>query len=919
MGFLKHMKLQTRILLLAALSALMVVWLAVEQLAINWTDYQASKRITAAEHVVEDAIPLIGALQKERGKSMGFIASGDDTLPSDLRRQYQTVDQAVAAFSEVASRDAATMSDHFQQELESVLRRLENLSELRAPVRRRELPVEAVADQYTSLIQSVIKLFETLPENATEAGAKDLALISRGLMSVVLAKDTAGLERGYIAAYLANSPGGDGGEALLGAAQQALGATTSQLTVANLVLPAQAQEQLSETVINSEQAKALTNARTQLYEARRADLAPDRWWTMASGQISNYATFTQERLSRLNTEAEAISQTRLTILVVVSTGSLLLLALVIWLVWGVKNVGRMLGGEPQQLRAIANAIAQGDYDHEFAPNLPEGSVMLAVKNMVSSLRDAAQQAVFNAQIRSAMDDATTNVMIADNDRNIIYLNHSFQEMLKRVEPDLQKDLPHFRADNLLNQSIDRFHKNPSHQKSILENLSSQYTSNIVVGGRHFRLQANPVWDDRGDRLGTVIEWLDRTNEVAASEEITTIVQAAAAGDFSRRVSEDGKEGYFLEMAQGMNELVATAEKGLNDVVRVLARIADGDLATRIESDYEGTFGQLKTYTNQTADSLSEMLGQIHSAAETIATAANEIAQGNTDLSSRTEEQASNLEETASSMEQLTSTVKQNTDNARQANTLSDQATQVAQDGGELVAQVVATMNEINDSAQKIEEIIGVIDSIAFQTNILALNAAVEAARAGDQGRGFAVVASEVRSLAQRSANAAKDIKGLISDSVSKIQNGNQLVNQSGEKTQEIVTAIKRVSDINAEISAASEEQSSGIENINTAVSQMDEMTQQNAALVEEAAAAAESQQSQVENLQRLIALFTLKEKHRTAAASNPGEQAQLPHSTNQNQGQSQRQKQNQKSTATTRQTTDTSGPQSSEDDDWETF
>ncbi|XOZ34432.1 methyl-accepting chemotaxis protein [Halomonadaceae bacterium KBTZ08] len=912
------MKLQTRILLLAALSALMVVWLAVEQLTINWTDYQATRRIAAAEHVVEDAIPLIGALQKERGKSMGFIASGDDTLPSDLRHQYQAVDQAVADFSEVASRDAATMRHHFQQELESVIRRLENLGELRTPVRRRELPVEAVADEYTNLIQSLIQLFETLPENATEAGAKDLALMSRGLMSVVLAKDAAGLERGYIAAYLANSPGGDGGEALLGAAQHALGATKSQLTVANLVLPAQTQEQLSKTVINSKQAKALANTRKQLYEARRADLAPDQWWTMASGQISNYATFTQERLSGLNAQAEAISQTELTILVLVSIGSLLLLALVIWLVWGVKDVGRMLGGEPQQLRAIANAVAQGDYEHEFSPNLPEGSVMLAVRNMVSSLRDAAEQAVFNAQIRSAMDGATTNVMIADNDRNIIYLNHSVQEMLKRVEPDLQKDLPHFRADDLINQSIDRFHQNPSHQKNILENLTSQYTSNIVVGGRHFRLQASPVRNDRGDRLGTVIEWLDRTSEVAASEEITTIVQAAAAGDFSRRVSEDGKEGYFLEMAQGMNELVATAEKGLNDVVRVLARIADGDLTTRIESDYEGTFGQLKTYTNQTADSLSEMLGQIHQAAETIATAANEIAQGNTDLSSRTEEQASNLEETASSMEQLTSTVKQNTDNARQANTLSDQATQVAQDGGELVAQVVSTMNEINESAQKIEEIIGVIDSIAFQTNILALNAAVEAARAGDQGRGFAVVASEVRSLAQRSANAAKDIKGLISDSVSKIQSGNQLVNQSGDKTQEIVTAIKRVSDINAEISAASEEQSSGIENINTAVSQMDEMTQQNAALVEEAAAAAESQQSQVENLQHLIAQFTLQDKHRSSGSSQGG-QAQLTHSNSQGPVREQKQKHKQKSAATTQQPAEGSRPQSSEEDDWETF
>lgn len=462
-----------------------------------------------------------------------------------------------------------------------------------------------------------------------------------------------------------------------------------------------------------------------------------------------------------------------------------------------------------------------------------------------------------SRILGALETTSTNVMIADNDRKIIYMNKAVENMLRAVESDLRQELAHFSVDKIIGSSMDSFHKNPSHQMNLLANLTKPYVANIKVGRLHFRLIANPIFTKSGARIGSVVEWLDRTLEVAIENEINNVVEGASKGNFTTRIDTTGKKDFFLALANGLNALLNTTENGLNDINEVLKYIAEGDLTKRVTANYQGSFEALKDGCNQTAEYLAQMLGEIREAVETINTASSEISQGNTDLSSRTEEQASSLEETASSMEELTSTVRQNADNARQANTLAAKASDVAVEGGVLIEQVVKTMASINDSAQKISDIIGVIDGIAFQTNILALNAAVEAARAGEQGRGFAVVASEVRTLAQRSANAAKDIKSLISDSVSKINNGNELVGKSGDTMKEIVTSIKRVNDIMAEIAAASAEQSSGLDEVGKAVTQMDTMTQQNAALVEQAAAAAESLLSQAEQLASNIARFTL--------------------------------------------------------------
>jgi methyl-accepting chemotaxis protein len=317
-------------------------------------------------------------------------------------------------------------------------------------------------------------------------------------------------------------------------------------------------------------------------------------------------------------------------------------------------------------------------------------------------------------------------------------------------------------------------------------------------------------------------------------------------------------GIFVLFAAGMAfMLTRSITRPVADAVRVAEALARGDLSQKIEVKSGDEMGRLLSALKEMVEQLVQIVGGIQKSADTINVASREIAAGNADLNQRTEEQASSLEETAASMEELTSTVKQNAENAKQANQLAAGASAVAARGGTVVGQVVQTMSSINESSKKIVDIISVIDGIAFQTNILALNAAVEAARAGEQGRGFAVVASEVRTLAQRSAAAAKEIKQLIGDSVSKVEDGTKQVAEAGKTMEEIVNSFERVTGIMAEISAANHEQSAGIEQVNQAVTQMDEVTQQNAALVEEAAAAAESMREQAHNLTQAVAVFKL--------------------------------------------------------------
>ena len=528
--------------------------------------------------------------------------------------------------------------------------------------------------------------------------------------------------------------------------------------------------------------------------------------------------------------------------------------------WIVTSITRPL----RLATEVANKVAHGDLTSniEIKSQDETGMMLQSIQKMQDNLKEDIERdrktSAEIARIKMALDSATTNMMIADNDGNIIYANNSVLTMMRNSESEIRKQLPNFSADQILGNNFDIFHKNPSYQRNMLTALKQIHRATIHVGGSVFRLTANPVYSTHGERIGTSVEWFDDTLDIEIQNKVNELISAAVNGDFSKRLDLANK-GKFTSVCKGINELSEITETGLKDVIRVAEAMAAGDLTQKVEKEYLGLFGQTRDGVNTTVENLRKLVDEIKASVDTIGTASKEIAIGNLDLSQRTEEQAVSLEKTASSMDELTATVKLNSGNAKQANILAQTASSVAEKGGSAVQEVVSTMNAINESSRKIVDIISVIDGIAFQTNILALNAAVEAARAGEQGRGFAVVAAEVRNLAQRSASAAKEIKLLIGDSVDKVHIGSKLVDDAGKTMEEIVRAVKHATDIMSEISAASAEQSTGIEQVNQSISQMDEVTQQNAALVEEAAAAAESLEEEAQNLTHSVSVFKLSE------------------------------------------------------------
>lgn len=852
--FINNIKVNSKLILMLIVPFLVMLVLSV-------MEFQSArlKALNASNmgHITNVAITMnraTDAIQREYEISLAFIHSDGKEFSSALDKARQDTDNKVSELrAEFELSDTASYGEDYVHQLEQVNTNIDQLAEIRSAVNSLSV---IVAHSYGKIKDDLLKIIEMLPRLSLD---KKMANTANAYANLLVLKNNASKEKQILLVVFKRDHflGREFNDFI-----QAVNFQHNYESVF-LSLANPHEKEFYHKTLDTDVVKLAESMREKAQnpaEDGSINIDPAEW-VKAQGEkielLNKIAELMTEDIKNTVDKAESSAVTTLIIISVVAAVATLLSIIMWWI------ISSSIKSSLNTVSHILGRIAVGDFSSDIKKTGKDefGQLLSTLVKMQSGLKKKldsdAQIAAINARIKVALDNVSANVMLADQNNDIIYINPAAGMMFSSIEKDLAKDIAGFKAGNIIGSNVDVFHKNPAHQQRLLASLSGRHNAQFVAGGRSMAFVANPVLGDEGERLGTVVEWQDRTEEVNAEIEIQSIVDSVQQGDLEQRVSTEGKSGFFLNLSEGINKMVAEVAGTLNDINVVMSALAHGDLTQKIENNYQGTFESVAINVNTTIDELSNIVGEIRSTSDEVTSTSQEILDGNNSLSARTEQQAAALEETASSMEEITSTVKQNSDNAQQANVLSSAAGEMANKGGRVVDDAVVAMQEINVSSEKISEIISVIDEIAFQTNLLALNASVEAARAGEQGRGFAVVATEVRNLAQRSATAAKEIKELINDSVQKVNAGTELVNKSGATLKEIVQGVKKVGDIVAEIAAASQEQTTGIQQVNTAVARMDETTQQNAALAEQTSAASVSMTEQSSDMSRRLEFFTL--------------------------------------------------------------
>ena len=466
----------------------------------------------------------------------------------------------------------------------------------------------------------------------------------------------------------------------------------------------------------------------------------------------------------------------------------------------------------------------------------------------------------NSRVRYALDVSAATVMIADADLNIIFINQSMKRLLVEGESDIRRQLPHFSAHDIVGKNIDIFHKQPSHQRDMLGAMRKPVTTKLVIGGRHFELTIAPVDDPKEGRMGFVVNWLDQTDQVDAENQVQSVIDAASRGDLGRRIDASTYDGFMKRLGDGVNRLMDTIVDPIRETIRVSKGLEDGDLRVAIDGQYQGEFGELKQGVNGFIDGLNSLIQNATTIVEEVAVASGQVRESSREVSDSAEKQSEAVQGSSASLTETASMVKANAENAAIANQLVSETSDAAKTGHSRMEDLMGAMQAIEQSSVDIAKIIKVIDEIAFQTNLLALNAAVEAARAGKYGKGFAVVAQEVRTLAERSAKAAKETAEIIDNSRRKVNDGVTFSQSTSEALGQIVENVVKVRDLVAEITAASDEQSRGVTAINQAMEDIAQGTDASNRQASSLAAAATEMSRQTEVLRKELARFHLRDQ-----------------------------------------------------------
>jgi len=826
-------------------------FLAAQTTSVEAASMEKLTKIAVAINQVLDELRLEkGITEKYQKSRLKKFGSETESARADTNQANSHLNSVLADINiSVYGQEFVSAVNAFGEEMALI-------EEKRSAINEKKLRKDKAAKYYSALNDQLLNVVERLPGLSP---SKDSAIISTAYGIFLHIKDLAARERQVLANVFKRDQFVGKEFANLNSAVD--GQKVYQALFLSLV-SAELKDFYTTTVAGDyvEKTREMREKAFQASDYGAFNIEPELWVTQQSGKINLLNKVADKLTSILQTKTEKMAEMASNSLV--SASLISIFSILVTLILGYL-IQKGIRDSVQSTLKIVDRIAQGDLSNKIQITTKDemGEILRSIDKMQTDLNqrieNEARVARINARIKQALDNVSANVLVTDASNQIIYINDAALNMFGHAEKNLMQEIEDYSADSMLGSNIGMFQQLESYQLSATDDLDKAHETGFRIGGSTLRFTVNPVMDDHGERLGTVLECQDRTEEVEIEHQIHNLVLGVRQGDLTQHLETSGKSGFYLNLAEGMNSMVDTISDSLDDIKQVMSSLARGDLSHKIERDHQGTFGEVSQNVNQTINQFSEVVGQILESSEEMKHTSKEIESGNNDLSSRTEKQASALEETASSMEEITSTVKQNADNAQQANSLATQASDTANTGGEIVDQAIQAMSDINQASTRIAEIIGVIDEIAFQTNLLALNASVEAARAGEQGRGFAVVATEVRNLAGRSATAAKEIKELIQDSVNKVNTGSELVNQSGDTLQEIVQGVRKLGDIVGEIAAAGEEQAKGIEQVNKAVANMDEATQQNAALAEQTSAASVSMSEHTYSMAKRVQFFNL--------------------------------------------------------------